>query len=115
MTEATENTENTETDVDEKTDNKAETPAPTNYVKWFVVETDKGFVARNEDEFKGMDSPNRVYGPDVFKTTFQELYRLRAEKAGVKNYCKRCGHFESHNYWCRVPEEQAKAAMAAQA
>ena len=94
---------------------EATMPAP-EHVKHFVVETDSGFKAHNDVTFEVLENPKMVYGPTTFKAAYQELYRLRAEKAGVTDFCTRCGFFthpkQAHNFWCRVPEEEAKAAAA---
>jgi hypothetical protein len=92
-----------------------EAPAP-EHVKHYVVEDDtaeSGYRPHNEPSFTTLENPKVVYGPTTFKAAYVEFYRLRAEKAGVTDYCTRCGHFESHNSWCRVPSEEAKAAEAA--
>jgi hypothetical protein len=97
---------------------EATMPAP-EHVKHFVVEaeTDSGFMPHNETSFAELENPKVVYGPTTFKAAYQEFYRLRAEKAGVADFCARCGFFtnpkQAHNFWCWVPEEQAKAAAEA--
>jgi len=101
---------------------EAQTPTPaattpsmavTSYVAHYVVKTENGFRVHNDVTFEELESPEIVAGPEPFKETYQALYRLRAEAAGVTAFCTRCGHFESHNSWCRVPSEEAKAAAAA--
>lgn len=57
-----------------------------------------------------------------FKETCQQLYQIRAGVEGPedlariveeKAFCTRCGAFDGHKTFCRVPEEEAKAAERA--
>ena len=54
-----------------------------------------------------------------FKDVFQVLYQLRAEREGLSSFCGRCGASEerkgqgAHHAFCRVPEEEHKAALEA--
>lgn len=70
-------------------------------VKWFVASD-----MRVGNEFEITEHSDLK--PMEFKEAFQEFYRLRAEKDGVKEYCTRCGDYEDHKFWCRVPDEETK-------
>jgi len=77
------------------------TMPPPEHVKWYVVETDDGYRPHRDILCDKLETPNAVYGPTTFKAAYREFYRLRAEKAGVADYCHRCGNSEgSHNSYC---------------